>query len=57
MLNAVMNATSATGSDISALAMVVKMSRRLPCSSSARSPPSSTATRMAAPMIGTASST
>ena len=30
-MNAVTNATSATGSDISVLAMVVKMSRRLPC--------------------------
>ncbi len=52
-----MNAMSATGSDINALVMVVKISRRLPCSRSPRSPPSSTATRIAAPMIGTASST
>jgi len=55
--NAVMKATSATGSDNSVLAMVVKISRRLPCSRSARSAPSSTAMRIAAPMIGTASST
>ena len=39
MLNAVMNATSATGSDISVPAIVVNISRRLPRSSSARSPP------------------
>ena len=45
MLNAVMNATSATGSDSSVLAMVVNISRRLPCRRSPRSAPSSTATR------------
>src|SRR5215208_6938123 len=55
-LKARMNATSATGSDHRVLVMVVNMSRKLPSSSCARSPPSSTATRIAAPMIGTASS-
>ena len=54
--NAVTNATSASGSDISAPAIVVKMSRRLPRNSSVRSPPSMTATSTAAPTIGTASS-
>ena len=47
MLKAAMNATSATGSDISVPAIVVNMSRRLPRSSSARSPPSRAATRIA----------
>ena len=56
-VNAVMNATSATGSDRSVLAMVVKISRRLPCRRSPRSAPSSTATSIAAPIIGTASRT
>ncbi len=57
MLNAVMNATSATGSDVSVPAIVVNMSRRLPRSSSARSPPARVATRIPAPTIGTASRT
>ena len=57
MLNAIMNAMSATGSDISVPAIVVNISRRLPRSSSARSPPTRAAARIAAPTIGTASNT
>jgi hypothetical protein len=57
MLNAVMNEISATGSDISVPAIVVNISRRLPRSSSARSPPARAATRIPAPTIGTARST
>src|SRR4051794_19918797 len=52
--NTVTNTTRATGCAMSVLAMVLKMSRRLPCSSSARSPPSTTATSTAAPTMGTA---
>ena len=57
IVNAVVNARSASGSDIRALEMVARISRRLPCSRFARSAPSRRATRIAAPMMGTARST
>ena len=57
MTNAIMNATSATGSDQSVLVIVVKIWRGPPCKSSAMSVPMSTATRIAAPINGTASNT